>query len=393
MQTLTAFLTRIFPVIGPALTDAAQVPAEYIGYLAALNSVGTMWYLLAAGDWLPRLGPLRALQLGTIVGIAGLVLALFGSWWALVVASVLIGFGYGPSPTAGSEVLMQYAPARHRSLVFSIKQSGVPLGGAIAGMLIPLLFDAYGWRGACIGSALLVLALTVLVQPLRGSIDRTRDAARPLRLARLIDPRMVRTPLQSLGSDRALLLCTASSVCFAIVQGSLLAFFVTYATLRLDMSLAAAGAAFALMQVTGTGGRVFAGWAADRAHSPRLVLVALGLASAATIASIAAMRPTWPGWTVQAIAAVAGIASTSWNGVFMAELSELAPRGRVGEIAAAATFFTFIGYVVGPATFGWALTHQVSYAFAFAVLAVIPLLGVGALARIRGPYARARSAE
>ena len=391
MQTLTAFLTRIFPVIGPALTDAAGVPSEYIGYLAAVNSIGTMWYLVAAGALLPRLGPLRALQLGTLIGAAGLLFALFGSWWALVAASLLIGFGYGPSPTAGSEMLMQYAPVRHRSFVFSVKQSGVPLGGAVAGILVPALLALGGWRVACIGSALLVLALTVLVEPLRSPIDRSRDRDRIFRLRDLLDPRMLRTPLHALSGDRALQLCTAASVCFAIVQGSLLAFFVTYAMLRIDLSLAMAGMAFSLMQLTGVGGRVMAGWVADRVHSPRGVLVGLGIASSLTIAVVAALTPSWPGWAVQMVAAVAGVASTSWNGVFMAELSQLAPPGRVGEVAAAATFFTFIGYVVGPAAFGWGLSQGISYATAFAILALVPLCGVVALAFAGGRFPKTSS--
>lgn len=380
MQTLTAFLTRIFPVIGPPLTDATGVPAEYIGYLAAVNSIGTMWYLVAAGDLLPRLGPLRALQLGTLIGLLGLIFALFGNWWSLVVASLLIGFGYGPSPTAGSEVLMRYAPARHRSFVFSVKQSGVPLGGAIAGILVPALLAVAGWRGACIASVLLVLAMIVLVEPLRSAIDQCRDRNRTFRLRDLFDPRMLRTPLHALSGDRALQLCTAASVCFAVAQGSLLAFFVTYAMVRIDLSLAVAGLAFSIMQLTGVGGRVMAGWAADRVHSPRGVLIALGVASSLIIGVVAALTPSWPAWAIQVVAAVAGVASTSWNGVFMAELSQLAPPGRVGEIAAAATFFTFIGYVVGPATIGWALTQKMSYSMAFAILALVPACGVVALA-------------
>jgi MFS family permease len=383
MQTLTAFLTRIFPVIGPDLTSAVGVPSEYIGYLAAVNSIGTMWYLVAAGNLLPRLGPLRALQLGILVGLLGLLLALLGTWWALALASLLIGFGYGPSPTAGSEVLMQYAPARHRSFVFSVKQSGVPLGGAIAGVLVPALLAFAGWRGACILSVLLVMAMVVLVEPLRSTIDRDRDRNRVFRLRDLLDPRMLRTPLHGLSGHRPLLLCTVASACFAIAQGNVLAFFVTYAMVHVDLSLAVAGIAFSIMQLTGVGGRVLAGWIADRTHSPRRVMIALGVASSLTIAVLASMTPSWPGWAVQVVAAIAGVASTSWNGVFMAELSQLAPRGRVGEVAAAATYFTFIGYVVGPATFGWALTQGISYPIAFAMLALVPLCGVIALALVR----------
>jgi len=391
MQTLTAFLTRIFPVMGPALTSAAGVPAEYIGYLAAMNSVGTMWYLVAACDLLPRLGPLRSLQLGTVIGIGGLLFALVGTWWALLLASLLIGFGYGPSPTAGSEVLMRYAPPKHRSLVFSVKQSGVPLGGAIAGLLVPVLLAIAGWKGACVASAVLVLAMTVLVEPLRARIDRARDRRRTLRLRDLFDPRMLGTPFRALSHDRPLLLTATASVCFAAVQGSLFAFFVTYLIFRLDVSLAVAGIAFSIMQLAGVGGRLMAGWAADRVRSARRVLIGLGAASSLAIVTIALISASWPGWSIQLVAALAGVASTSWNGVFMAEVSQLAPDGRVGAVTAAATFFTFVGYVIGPAAFGWALTQGIAYTSAFALLAVVPLCGVGAIALATRGVAHAAS--
>jgi MFS family permease len=380
MQTISAFLTRIFPVMGPVLTEAASIPPEYIGYLAALSSLGTIWYLVAGGDLLAKLGPLRSLQLGALVGLLGLLLALAGTWWALMLAAFLIGFGYGPSPTAGSEVLNQFSPTRHRSLVFSIKQAGVPLGGAIAGIFIPALLAFSSWRVACVASALLVLAITVMVEPLRTAIDRDRDPRRKFRLSYLLDPSMLRAPFRALSSNRPLLLSTVASACFAIVQGCVLAFFVTFLTVQIGIGLAAAGVAFSIMQVAGVAGRVIAGWTADRAHSPRMVLIALGVASSIVVALMAAFSTSWPAWTIHAIAAVAGVAATGWNGVFMAEITQLAPRGRIGEITAAATFFTFCGYVVGPAAFGGFLSQGTSYASAFAMLAVVPLCGVIALA-------------
>ena len=277
MQTLCAFLTRLFPVVGPALTEAAGVPAEAIGYLAALNSLGTVWYLVAGGDLLAMLGPLRSMQLGTMVGVFGLLLALTGNWWMLLLASLLIGMGYGSTPAAGSEVLNEYAPARHRSLVFSIKQSGVPLGGAIAGLVVPVLLAAAGWRVACVACALFVLAMTVLVAPLHRALDRDADRGLRFRPRCFVDPRMLRTPFRSLSSSRALQLVTAASICFAIVQGSVLAFFVTYVAVELGYGLLAAGVAFSIMQVTGVVGRVFAGWLADRLGSRRAVMSLLAL--------------------------------------------------------------------------------------------------------------------
>jgi MFS family permease len=379
LQTLCAFLTRVFPVMGPALTEAVGVPPETIGYLAALNSLGTVWYLVAGGDLLTRLGPLRSMQFGAVVGLVGLLLALTGNWSMLMLASLLIGFGYGSTPAAGSEVLNEYAPTRHHSLVFSIKQSGVPLGGVIAGLLVPVLLATAGWRLACVACALFVLAMTILVEPQRSAIDRHRDRTQRVRPNRLVDPRMLRTPFLSLSRQRPLQLVTGASICFAIVQGSVLAFFVTYLTVELGFGLVAAGIAFSVMQVTGVVGRVVAGWSADRLGSRRAVLIGLAVASSIAMAFTAALTPSSAHWAIQVLAGIVGVASTSWNGVFLAEVSQLARIGKVGDATAGATFFTFIGYVVGPAAFGALLTYGESYRSAFAVLAAVPIAGIVAL--------------
>ena len=69
MQTTNSALTRVFPVIGPVLTEAAGVPSESIGVLASAGSLGTMWYLVAGGEFLPRFGPVRLLQVGAAVAL------------------------------------------------------------------------------------------------------------------------------------------------------------------------------------------------------------------------------------------------------------------------------------------------------------------------------------
>ena len=380
MQTLTAFQTRIFPLLGPSLVDATHIPSASIGYPVALHAESTVWFLVTAGDWLPRLGPLRSLQIGVALGVAGLLLALAGVWWLLVVSALVIGIGYGPSATAGSEVLMRYAPPQHRSLVFSLKQSGVPLGGAIAGAVLPVLIDLAGWRVACCIAGLVMLLVTVAIQPLRAPIDRHRERDRAASWLCLFDPRMIRRPFLAMRADPGLRCVTAGAVCFALAQGVLFAFFVVYAMEQGHLTLVAAGLAFSSMQIAGILGRLAAGWAADRLRLPRLVLIGLGAGSAVALGCIAWLDASWPVWRIHAVAALAGATSTSWNGVFLSDLGRFAPAERIGETTAAVTFFVFIGYVAGPALFGWAVLHGVSYRAAFLLLAAAVIAGVATLA-------------
>ena len=379
MQTSSAFLTRLFPVMGPVLTDAAGVAPQDIGILAAVGSFGTMAYLVVGGDLLPRLGPVRTLQLGGVIGTVGLLAALAGSWEALVLAAFLIGVGYGPSPPAGSDMLNRHAPAGRRSLVFSIKQSGVPLGGAVAGVFVPVLLLVGDWRTACVAAAAAALASVALVQPVRPAIDADRDRHHPLRLSDALRPHSLARPFAAVAASRVLLATTYAGFCFAIAQGCLFAFFVTFLATGLGLSLALAGLAFAVMQVVGVVARVAVGWIADSVGSARATLLVLAVASALVTGVVAGVTEAWPTWLIVVLAGCSGFASASWNGVYLGEIAARAPDGLVGQATAGSTFLTFIGYVVGPIAFGTVVTATGSYQFAFALAAVLPLTGAAAL--------------
>jgi MFS family permease len=89
---------------------------------------------------------------------------------ALVVAAVLLGAAYGPAPPAGSRILAATAPPRHRSLIFSIGQSGGTLGAVVAGLVAPPLALAFGWEAVCLLGLAATLATAFAVQPWRATL-------------------------------------------------------------------------------------------------------------------------------------------------------------------------------------------------------------------------------
>ncbi|MCC7274089.1 MAG: MFS transporter [Alphaproteobacteria bacterium] len=391
LQAVSSFLSRALPVVGPALTAAAGVRPEAVGYLAAFTAAGTVWCLSACAGTLPRLGALRLMQIGSLVGAAGLLLAMTGWWWAMLAAALLVGAGYAPSPPAGSDILARHAPRQHMSLVFSIKQSGVPLGGVVAGLMVPAIALALDWRWAMAAAAALALGCVVAMQPWRAAIDADRDPARPLGLSRLVSTAIVTGPWRSLFLAPVLPAITYVGFAFAIVQGCQLAFFVTFLDAR-GFGLAAAGSAFAVMQVAGTVARVATGWIADRLGSNRAMLLILAVASTLATLAIAAIGEGWSYLAVAAVAVVAGIASISWNGVYLAEVARSAPAGRIGDVTAGSTFFTFIGYVLGPAAFAEIVAWTGSYPTAFGLIAALPLTaGLALLAAARSAVPAAGS--
>ncbi len=388
MQAVAAFLTRVAPVIGPDLTDAAGVDAEAIGYLAAASGAGTVWALTGSASVLKRLGPLRLLQVGALIGAGGLVLTIWGWWPAMMVAAFLIGVGYAPSPPAGSDILARHAPRKHQGIVFSIKQAAVPVGGVAAGLLVPPCVLAFGWRGALVVLALGVVAIAMLVQPLQREMDAGRDPAWRVepRWFFSLDP-LIR-PFRFVAAAPGLWGLTYCGFAFATVQGSLIAFLVTYLATDLAMGLALAGVAFAVMQAAGTIGRIGAGWTADRVGSNRTVLSILAATSACVILLVSRIEPGWPAAVVIVISAASGLMAVSWNGIYLAEIARTA-KDHIAEATAGSGFFTFLGYTAGPALFAVVVRLSESYRLAFTLTALVPLTALAVLLATRRA-ARAR---
>src|SRR5205085_11803997 len=152
------------------------------------------------------------------------------------------------------------------------------------------------WRYGLLASAAFAALSILAVQPVRGAVDRERDAGQRLSLGAFLSWSNLSAPLRALAVSRALPPLTAAAFCFAVAQGVLFAFFVTFAVTELGMSLVTAGALFAVMQATGIPGRILLGYAADRLGSAVSTLAVLALASAPTLAALAFSTPGWPLW-------------------------------------------------------------------------------------------------
>jgi MFS family permease len=292
-----------------------------------------------------------------------------------------MGLGYGVTTPAGSDILARTAPARHRGVLFSIKQAGMPLGGVLAGLSVPWLFGLMGWREALAVGALPVVLAVLAVQPFRRGIDGGRDPAARLTLSAFLSVGNTLKPFLVLKTSPALVRLSLAGIALATAQGCLFSFQATFLNVELGLSLAAAGTLFAITQSIGVFGRVCAGFLADRLGSGARALALLSLASAVMMLATAAVGPGW-GWTaLLAWSAVAGVAVGTWNGVFLSEIAALSPPGQVAEATAGTTFLCFIGYVVGPFAFSLIVAWTGVYWPAYVASAVPALLSAVMLIR------------
>jgi len=355
IQMAGSYMSQSLPVVAPLLTAGIGVGPEQIGAIYALNSLGSILFMAFGTPIVVRLGPLRALQVAVVCGAASLCLLSAGIWPLVIAASLLLGLSYGPAPPASTRILAATAIPRHRGLIFSIKQAGAQLGGVLAGLTVAPMAVHFGWAGGLALPVTVGVAAALIVAPLRKTLDADRDPPRSISPRALFHWRNLQAPFAAVLAVPQLLALTVLTMCLAVVQGCLFSFCVTYLVTTRGMSLQVAGLAYACMQGGGMIGRIFVGWAADRSQNAMHTMIVQAWASAALVV-VWALLPAGLGLgAIAPLALLMGLVCASWPGLMLAEVSRLAPPGRVADAASGSTMITFLGYVIGPTLFSFAV--------------------------------------
>lgn len=380
IQIFTAFAGAASAVLAPEIARDFGVPAKLVGVFVGLLYVGSMTASLASGHFIARDGAIRVSQVCVVLCAAGIAaVALLPSTGALMlcVAPLIIGLGYGAVTPASSELLARTAAPGRLALTFSIKQTGVPAGAALAGAVLPPLALAAGWRPALLYVAACGIAIAVLAQSTRRRLDIS-GAVRPFSVTALI------APLRTLLRHRALVELSIVGFIYAAMQMCLMSFLVVYLTEALAYPLIAAGLALTIANVGGVAGRIVWGAVADHWIAPRRLLGIIGIATAAGACAAASFSAAWPHAALLVVAAFFGATAIGWNGVQLSQIVRHAPPGQAGAITGASGFITFAGVVSGPPLFALLAVVTDSYRAGFIIFGAACLLcGIALLLRTR----------
>ena len=354
-------------VLAPVAAEELGVQASRIGVLVAFSYLCAIVSGLFCDGLIARFGPVRVFQFA--IGLVALGLAL-GSGGQLALAfalGALAGTAHGLVNPASSTILLSASPPRYRSLIFSLKQTGVPVGSAIAGIAIPMLLQHLHWRQAVLVLGAASLCTLALVEPFRRVYDSGRNPHHKTRLTAL------GKPVAAVVSRPELLALALTSAVYSAVQMSLFSYLMLFLIVDLGYTLVAAGLLFSVAQGAGVLGRPIWGVLADRFHASRALLAGLGIAMGLCGVAAAMFTPATAPGLIAVACAFYGASAIGWNGVYLAEVARLAPPGEVGMLTGGALLFTFTGALIGPPLFGLILGISGSYALSFAVFAALPL--------------------
>jgi MFS family permease len=345
VQTTISLFAASIPVLAPDIVAERGWSTTVIALYPTVVYVTAFLISFQVPELLIRLGGM-GLSLASVATCAvGMLFLLPSNTAAAALTAFAVGCATAAMNPASSQVLGPRTSASTAGLIMSIKQTGVPLGGVVAGALVPALALHYGWRLAAVQlaaiGAVLAVALVPTVRWLNGGAAATRPAAfRPL------DP--VRHLLAMPGMPTLLL----ASVTFNGMQLCLRSFFTVYLVTSQHLSLITAGLAFGVSQAAGMVGQVV--WAAlsDRVLPVHAVMAIVGVLMTVAALCTAAMTPDWPFAAVILVAAAYGISAAGYLPVLLGEIARRSPPGRTGALTSGAQLFPLGGSVLGPLAFG-----------------------------------------
>jgi MFS family permease len=365
----------IFAVIAPSLAHDLGVPAWLVGYQVSIIYGTAMLTTLLLSGLIARYGACRMTQVGLALCIAAMLLTMTSSLAAIVIASMVVGAGTSLMNPAAAHLLYRFSPPQNRNLIFSIKQTGVPLGWLVIALTAPGITLAFGWPWAL--ALMIVIKMTTLLamQPLRAQWDGDRDpaTARTLPFAGLLVVWRL-PPLRWL---------SFASFCYTFVQLCLGTFLVTMMVEEAGYTLVAAGLLLSLTQVSGVAARITWGWLTDRTGDGSGMLLALNLVMVVCCALTVLISPQWPGFALALLFIAFGASAVGWNGIYLAEVARNSPHGMVSVVTAGASVWNYAGILIGPAAFATLYRWTGSYTVTFGWLTVIAVLGLAFISAAR----------
>jgi cyanate permease len=379
-QTLITFASNAVPVLVPPISEAFQINPGMLGVFTSILFGCGIATAVASGGFILRFGAFRMSQVALTMAGIGLLLCGLGWLWLFPVAAMCLGLGMGPSTPASSHILARFATPKVAPLVFSIKQTGVPLGGMLAGLFLPFATGIGGWQlGLLIGAGTCWL-LALLLWPAHRAYDDDRQPDRPLSFAD------IGLALKTAFSSRNMAELAFAGFAFSGLQVAFTSYFVAYLVEDAARPFAEAGEMLAWASGIAIAGRIFWGSLAGRAVPSRPLLAFLAWGMVAATLCIIWLGPETPRLWIIAAGLFMGATTVSWNGVHLAEVARLAPRGNASVATAGVLFCCFSGLLVLPGAFGAIVAVSGDYDLGFYVAAAPTLLtGIILLRRTKRP--------
>lgn len=339
--------------LGPFLVADLGLSRVALGTLVtaafAVAAVGS----LVIGRAVDVVGAHAGLALLFVVVGSVLVTASFAPGYSSLVAIMAVaGVAQALANPATNVLVARHVDPSHRATAIGVKQSGVQLAAFACGLALPAVAAVWGWRDGLRAAALVPAVMLIVLWRWVPRAATVRTAGSWWRWS---------TP------SRWLMWLMGYSFLLGTALAAINTHLPLYATQRLGMAAALAGAVLAAFGVSGLVARLWWTRLAGRHGNIAAVLLWLSAGASGCALLIWAAAWVWPGliW----LGAI-GVGATATAGNAVSMLAVVRRGEAAGHASAMVSLGFFSGFVVGPTGFG-ALADAWGYGWSWIAVAVL----------------------
>ncbi|EEL61939.1 MFS transporter [Bacillus cereus] len=347
-----------------------------IGLLVSVVNIGPLFCMLFVGRLLDQYNEKLLISISSfLLGSSFLLTNMVNGFNGLLFVLLLVGTFYSVSQPGGSKVIMKWFSKENRGLAMGIRQAGIPIGGTLAGVLIPFLTIKYNMAYAvnsiaciCIigGFLFFIFYKEPYIQ------EKVKQERSKLSFWMQLKEVMCKKELYAI---------YITGICMISLQMVLVAHFIEFLVLEQSITPILAGKVFSVMFFSGMAGRVILAATSDLFYKGnRRTLLFITVCISIFFILILVMSIHTITNVLYGVSALLGFFSIGWFSLFITEVAESASEESVGMTVSFALTLNQIAIIAAPALFGYIVDKK---GYTYAWLCIVVLLTISAVSLYR----------
>lgn len=347
------------------------------GLLVSVVNVGPLFCMLFVGRLLDQYNEKILISISSfLLGSSLLLTNIVNGFNGLLFVLLLIGMFYSVSQPGGSKVILKWFRKENRGLAMGIRQAGIPIGGALAGVLIPFLTVQYNMTYAINSIACICIMGGVLFFVFYKEPYVQEEARKGHNNISFW------MELKVVICKKELYPIYITGICMISLQMVLVGHFMKFLAGEQSITSIVAGTVFSVMFFSGMIGRIALAAISDVLYkgNRRIPLFIAVCASIGLILLLVMNIHTIMSGVLYSVSALLGFFSIGWFSLFIAEVAELASEESVGITVSVALTLNQIAIIVAPVLFGYIVDEK---GYTYAWLCIVVLLSISAVSLYR----------
>lgn len=368
-QTAATFVTYGMGPIATFYQVEWDLSPLQTGFIVSAVNIGPMFSMIVFGYFMDKKGEKNIIGWGSILlGLSALTLVFVTNYIILLLLLLLVGVWYGSAQTGGSTAIVKWFPDKNRGLALGIRQTGIPIGGALASVALTYTYQHY----LNLSAVHIVQGLVAIV----GGILFLLAYHEPQKSVTTASQSVSFTEkMKSIKNNKGLYPIYIVGITMMSIQMILIAHFMSYLHQEGRYSLTEAGKYLSLVLVGGMIGRVVIAWMSDQFFEKKrerllfiVMIVTVGLTMGLPLILQAKL-------VMLPFCFLLGFVALGWYSLFIACVTEQSDPHFVGLTVSSALTLNQIFIVIAPTLFGFMVNVLNSYQLALLIVGIAVALG------------------